>query len=115
MVECKFLETLSLRTLVSPVTKDDFRTRYWEQKPLVVHRANPGFYGDLFTLRDFNEAIALQPSYVKTANAETKKNVSFKTNWRRDWRPRSTRCARAPHWSLITSTTTIPSWVCCAA
>ena len=80
MVECKFLETLSLRALISPITKDDFRTRYWEQQPLVVHRANPGFYGDLFTLQDFDEAIERHPDYVKTANAETKKNLSFKTN-----------------------------------
>ena len=72
MAPSKFLETLSLRALISPVTKEDFRIRYWEQKPLVVHRANPNFYGDLFTLHDFDDAIARQPSYVKSANAEIK-------------------------------------------
>src|SRR5256885_5338748 len=80
MAPSKFLETLSLRALISPVTKEDFRIRYWEQKPLVVHRANPNFYGDLFTLHDFDDAIARQPSYVKSANAEIKKNVSYKTS-----------------------------------
>jgi len=73
-----FLDNLSLQTLIAPVSTADFRTHYWEQKPLIVQRGNPSYYGDLFTLDDFDAAIARAPEYVKLANAETKKNASYK-------------------------------------
>jgi bifunctional lysine-specific demethylase and histidyl-hydroxylase MINA len=75
---CRFLENLTLRSLVAPVAEEEFRARYWEQRPLIVHREDPDYYGDLFTLRDFDEAITRSPSYVKMANAATKKNASYK-------------------------------------
>jgi ribosomal protein L16 Arg81 hydroxylase len=67
-----FLQELSLRTLIAPVDKSDFLTRYWEQEPLIVHRKCPGYYGDLFTLQDFDLAMTRSPSYVKTADATRK-------------------------------------------
>jgi ribosomal protein L16 Arg81 hydroxylase len=73
-----FLDNLSLETLIAPVSTAEFRTHYWEQKPLIVQRGNPDYYGDLFTLDDFDAAIARAPEYVKLANAETKKNASYK-------------------------------------
>ena len=77
---CKFLENLSLASLVAPVGKDEFVSRYWGQEPLVIHRSNPDYYDDLFTLQEFDEAITRDPSYVKLANAATKKNLSYKTS-----------------------------------
>ena len=76
---CRFLENFSLRSIIAPVSKDAFRTRYWEQKPLLVHRRDPGFYADLFTLRDFDHAIAASPEFVKIANEAAKKHVSYKS------------------------------------
>jgi hypothetical protein len=70
---------VTLASLIAPVTEEEFRARYWEQKPFVVHRGDPDYYGDLFTLRDFDEAITRDPSYIKMANAAIQKNKSYKT------------------------------------
>jgi ribosomal protein L16 Arg81 hydroxylase len=75
---CGFLENLSLSSLVAPVAVEEFRSRYWERQPLVVHRKDPDYYHGLFNLQDFEEAITRSPDYVKLANAATKKNVSYK-------------------------------------
>ncbi len=76
---CSFLDNLSLQTLIAPVPTAEFRAHYWEQKPLVVQRANPDYYGDLFTLDDFDAAITRTPAYVTLANAESKRKfVSYK-------------------------------------
>ena len=73
----ELLENLSLASLVAPVSDEEFRSRYWEQQPLVIHRKDPGFYGNLFTLQDFDDAIIRSPDYVKMANAAISKNVSY--------------------------------------
>lgn len=73
-----FLDQLSLQSLVAPVSTEEFRAHYWQQQPLIVQRGNPDYYGDLFTLDDFDSAITRAPAYVKLANAESKKNVSYK-------------------------------------
>ena len=75
----RLLENLTLASLIAPITEEDFHAHYWEQKPLVVHRGDPDYYGDLFSLREFDEAITREPSQVKTANAVTSKNKSYKT------------------------------------
>jgi ribosomal protein L16 Arg81 hydroxylase len=74
---CRFLENLTLATLLAPVSEAEFRERYWERQPLVVRRDNPDYYDNLFTLADFDDAITRSPDYVKLANAETKKNKSY--------------------------------------
>lgn len=74
----RFLDNLSLGTLVAPISEDEFEKVYWEKKPLIVHRENPDYYGDLFTLQDFDESITRNPDYIKLANAATNKNQSFK-------------------------------------
>src|SRR5690348_1284422 len=76
---CRFLENMSLQTLVAPISEEEFKAHYWEQKPLVLHRNDPNYYDDLFTLEDFDQAIMRSPKYVKIANAATKKNASYKT------------------------------------
>ena len=81
MTTCRFLENLTLASLISPFPKDDFRTHYWEQKPLIVPMRDPDFYGDLFTLKDFDAAIARAPDHVNTANAgANKKGVAHRGN-----------------------------------
>ena len=76
---CRFLENLTLGSLVAPVPDEEFEACYWEQKPLVVHRECPDYYDGLFTLQDFDDAITRNPSYIKMANATSKKNASYKT------------------------------------
>jgi bifunctional lysine-specific demethylase and histidyl-hydroxylase NO66 len=45
---------------------------------LVVHRGDADYYDDLFSLRDFDQAIACNPAYVKLANAAAnKKTISY--------------------------------------
>src|SRR5882724_2311201 len=70
---CGFLEDFGLRSLIAPVTEAKFQSDYWEQKPLIIHRGAPGYYSDLFTLQDFDEAITRSPGYVKTAEATANK------------------------------------------
>jgi len=69
MATCRFLENLTFGCLIAPVTEDEFRSRYWELRPLVVHRKDPDYYGDLCTLDDFDDAVARSSSYVKTLDA----------------------------------------------
>jgi ribosomal protein L16 Arg81 hydroxylase len=73
---CQFLETLTLASLIAPASEDEFRARYWETKPLIVHRNNPDFYDDLFTLQDFDDAITRGPAYVKVAKDDAKQNIN---------------------------------------
>jgi ribosomal protein L16 Arg81 hydroxylase len=75
---CRFLENLTLASMVAPITDAAFRTQYWERKPLVIHRGAPDFYDGLFTLRDFDAALMRAPSSVKTAEARTEKNAAYK-------------------------------------
>jgi len=76
---CRFLENLTLGSLIAPVSESEFRERYWEREPLVVHRGDPDYYENLYTLRDFDEAITRSPEYVKVANAATQRNLSYKS------------------------------------
>jgi ribosomal protein L16 Arg81 hydroxylase len=71
----RFLDHVALRTLLSPVSEAEFRAQYWERKPLIIGRKNPGYYGDLFTLEDFDETVTRAPSYIKTAEATANKNI----------------------------------------
>src|SRR4051812_27616740 len=71
----QFREIATIQSLVAPVTEEEFLARYWERKPLIVHRANPDYYGDLFTLQDFDVSITRGRGYVKTAEATAKKQA----------------------------------------
>jgi bifunctional lysine-specific demethylase and histidyl-hydroxylase MINA len=70
-----FHENTSLQSLVSPVSAEEFRAQHWEQKPLILHRQRPDYYGDLFTLQDFDSSVRRSNGYVKTAEATTKKTA----------------------------------------
>jgi ribosomal protein L16 Arg81 hydroxylase len=70
-----FHENTSFQSLMSPVPLEEFQARYWERKPLIVHRGQPGYYGDLFTLEDFDASVGRQNRYVKTAEASSKKTA----------------------------------------
>jgi ribosomal protein L16 Arg81 hydroxylase len=68
-----FHETATLQSLLAPISEEEFFARYWEKKPLIVHRKTPGFYGNLFSLQDFDDwTIRGNRGYVKTAEATAK-------------------------------------------
>ncbi len=72
-----FLEALNLRALLAPETEEAFLSDYWEKAPLIIPRNDPGYYGDLFTLEDFDREVATQPASLRTSNARSKKNYEF--------------------------------------
>ena len=63
-----FWKHLTLASLIAPASEDEFRARYWETKPLIVHRDDPDYYDDLFTLQDFDDALMRGPADVRVAN-----------------------------------------------
>lgn len=67
-----FHENATFQSLMSPVSEEEFRARYWEKKPLIVHRENPNYYGDLFTVNDFDASLRSGSNYVKTAEVTKK-------------------------------------------
>lgn len=70
-----FYERGSIQSLISPVSEEEFRARYWEKKPLIVQRRNPNYYGEFFSLRDFDDYLRLGQGYVKTAEATANKQA----------------------------------------
>lgn len=64
-----FLDKLSLQTLIAPVPVAEFMARHWERDTLIIHRNTPDYYGDFFSLDDFDAALTQSPAYVKTADA----------------------------------------------
>lgn len=70
-----FHERASIQSLISPVSEEEYRAHYWEKSPLIVHRNDPGYYGDLFTLKDFDNSAKGGRGYVKTAEATSKKQA----------------------------------------
>jgi ribosomal protein L16 Arg81 hydroxylase len=73
----RFSDNPTLGALLAPVTEDQFRALYWDQHPLIVRRGDSDFYGDLFTLQDFDRAIASAPTAVKTAEGKSKKLARY--------------------------------------
>ena len=43
--------------LIAPVTPEQFFAEYWEKKPLIIHRDDPGYYRDLLTFEKVNHCI----------------------------------------------------------
>jgi hypothetical protein len=77
IMTCRFLENLSFASLIAPISEEEFQSHYWEQQPLIVDRADPDYYGDLFTLRDLDEAVTRSPDYVKMSDAAVKMSTSY--------------------------------------
>ena len=75
----RFLENFTFASLIAPVTSNEFRNKFWEQKPLEVHRHQPDYYRDRHTLRDFDAAISSNPKYVKSTDARTKGTTYHET------------------------------------
>jgi hypothetical protein len=44
--------------LILPVTVEEFSSEYWERKPLVVQRDEPGHYSTLLSMRDVDHLIS---------------------------------------------------------
>ena len=42
-----FHERASIQSLISPVSEEEYRARYWEKRPLIVHRNDlrPSYFG----------------------------------------------------------------------
>jgi JmjC domain len=55
--EATLSSALDFEALISPVTKAEFFHRHWAKSTLVVHREDPGYYGDLFTLADVDRCL----------------------------------------------------------
>src|SRR5258708_793779 len=70
-----FHETVTLQRLIAPISEEEFRARYWQRKPLIIHRGDPNYYSGLFTLQDFDERTVGGRGYVKTAEATSKSHV----------------------------------------
>jgi ribosomal protein L16 Arg81 hydroxylase len=63
-----------LEHLLHPVARDDFLADYWEQRPLVLHRRDAGYYRDLFSLRTLDDILA--NSNVRSSVRVVKKGLS---------------------------------------
>ena len=63
-----FLDDFSLAKLIDPVAPKTFIDEYWEAKPLLIQRGQRGYYGDLLTIRDFDNVVADNPNSLKIAN-----------------------------------------------
>lgn len=76
-----FPKTVSLQSLLAPVTEETFRSDYWEKACLIVQRNDPAYYGNLFSIADFDAELARHAAQLKTADAKTNKNTFYaKTN-----------------------------------
>ena len=80
-----FRETVTIQSLVSPVSEEEFLARYWEKKPLIVHREDPGYYGDLFTLQDFDESITGVPVTSRPPKPLPRTGQASRRNSARPW------------------------------
>ena len=49
----------ALSWLIQPVDLATFQRDYWERRPLVVHRRDPGYYAELMTLDDIDQIMSL--------------------------------------------------------
>jgi ribosomal protein L16 Arg81 hydroxylase len=66
--------------LISPIAPETFAGDYWEQRPLLVQRDDPGYYDGLLTLADLDGILAsmsVPETSIRLANRGT-------TTWLRD-------------------------------
>ncbi|MCP2343171.1 cupin domain-containing protein [Actinomadura rupiterrae] len=52
------VEVPALAWLISPIEIADFRANYFERKPLLVKREDPGYYAELMTMEDLDDVFA---------------------------------------------------------
>jgi len=70
-----FLDTVTLGSLVAPISQATFLSDYWEKKTLLVKRHNLNYYDGLFSLQDFDTATSSISNYVKMVEATANKKV----------------------------------------
>lgn len=54
------LHTYNLADLLGDVNHEQFFGTYWEQRPLVLHRGQPGYYASILTLDDIDRLLFSQ-------------------------------------------------------
>lgn len=54
-----YIFTMDFEALISPVSVPDFFTRFHGKSTLVLHREDPGYYGDLLSLADVDRCLRL--------------------------------------------------------
>ena len=65
-----------LARLLHPITSDTFFREYWEEKPLLVRRTDPNYYGSLATLQQVDALITvLPPDGVTLINSDVPVNL----------------------------------------
>jgi len=74
----QFPQSLSLSSLLAPVSIEEFQNTYFDRKPLIVARNDRTYYGDLFTLDEFDEAASRNPERVKLFDAAKNEVIDFK-------------------------------------
>ena len=47
-----------LRSLIKPITTENFTKKYWERIPLLVQRNNPNYFGNLLSLADVDHILS---------------------------------------------------------
>ena len=63
------VDRFDLEQLLHPISCDEFFRTFWEQKPLAIHRNDPGYFAGLFSLRDVDDVIAFtRPKFVEPAD-----------------------------------------------
>ena len=49
--------TYDFDAIIAPITRKQFFEEYWEKKPLLIHRKDPSYYGDLLTLGSLDRVL----------------------------------------------------------
>jgi ribosomal protein L16 Arg81 hydroxylase len=52
--------TYTFEKLIAPTSPKEFFAEYWEKKPLLLHRQDPNYYGDLLSLRGLDRVLTTQ-------------------------------------------------------
>lgn len=107
---CRFLDNFNFASLLAPVTFEEFRVSHFEQTPRRWHRHNPNFYDDLFSLKDFDRAVAAAPAYVKVAEAKKSRIAEIRQTTPQGWIRRLRICETGPRWFSTAYKRGIRNW-----
>jgi hypothetical protein len=102
----------------SPSTS--FASRYWEQRPLVVHRSDSEYYAPLITLAQFDQLLSTQSDITKALRVIQRGKEDHLYRWSPIGSvPTLEQCyaryRQGATLSLTTSTTGGRRWVSCAS
>lgn len=51
------VEDFDFARLIYPIEPDTFFREYWEQRPLILSRKEPGYYSELFSIKDLDSVL----------------------------------------------------------